>query len=310
MEREGHLWVIVLAAGDGTRVATLTTDSRGEHVPKQYFTFGERESMLQWALARALSLVPASRVIVIVADKHRPHWEPALAALSPANVIVQPQNRGTAAGVLLPFLEVFLRRDPRAHFLLLPADHFVAHEEVLRRAMAMAARAAAPPGRPVVLLGMTPEEPDPEYGWVLPSVERSAPLRPVASFVEKPERAVAADLSTRGALINSFVIAASSSAFLRLYEATIPGLLQTFLGVLRAGGNVAELYERIAAADFSRDVLTHATHSLAVLPVPACGWSDLGTPARIERYAALRRQESLRAAARRPRPGSVRHIAP
>jgi len=34
--REGHLWVIVLAAGDGTRVAALTTDASGGPVPKQY----------------------------------------------------------------------------------------------------------------------------------------------------------------------------------------------------------------------------------------------------------------------------------
>jgi mannose-1-phosphate guanylyltransferase len=304
MEREGHLWVIVLAAGDGTRIASLTTNTRGEHVPKQYFRFDGRESMLDWALARASALVPLARVIVIVAESHRPHWEPALAALPPDNVIVQPRNRGTAAGVLLPFLDVLLRRDPAAHFVLLPADHFVAREAVLRRAVLAAARTAARSRGAVVLLGMTPEEPDPEYGWIVPVEDARGRLRPVTSFVEKPAPALAHDLSAHGALINSFVVAASSSGLLRLYQSTIPGLLQTFLGALRAGADLTELYERIPASDFSRDVLTQATGSLAVLPVPPCGWSDLGTPARLERHRRPSRVVSRPAAA----VASSRHV--
>jgi mannose-1-phosphate guanylyltransferase len=312
MKREGHLWVIVLAAGDGTRVAALTTGPRGESVPKQYFSFGERESMLQWALARASALVPASRILVIVADRHRSHWEHQLAGLPRQNVIVQPQNRGTAAGVLLPFLEVFLQRDPEAHFLLLPADHFVARESVLGEAMLTAVRASRRPGGPVVLLGMSPEEPDPEYGWILPLATASARLRPVACFVEKPDRGTAVDLSARGALINSFVIAASSSSILRLFEATFPGLLRMFLGVGRAGDRatrIAQLYEQIPTVDFSRDVLTHATPSLTVLPVPACGWSDMGTPARVERHLLLRRAEPRPAGSIEPRrPSAPRQV--
>jgi mannose-1-phosphate guanylyltransferase len=312
MQREGHLWVVVLAAGDGTRVATLTAGPRGESVPKQYFTFGERESMLQWALARASALVPASRILVIVADQHRSHWERQLADLPRQNVIVQPQNRGTAAGVLLPFLEVFLRRDPEAHFLLLPADHFVARESVLGDAMRTAVRASRRPGGPLVLLGMSPEEPDPEYGWILPSAAASVRLRSVARFVEKPDRGTAADLSARGGLINSFVMAASSGAILRLFETTIPGLLRMFLGVCRRrdrATRIPQLYERIPTVDFSRDVLTHATASLAVLAVPACGWSDLGTPARVERHLLLRRGEPRPAGSIGPRrPSAPRQV--
>jgi mannose-1-phosphate guanylyltransferase len=290
--REGHLWVIVLAAGNGTRVAALTTDVSGRPIPKQYCSFGGRDSMLQWAVARACRLVPPARVLVVVAAAHRSHWERQLGMLPPGNIVIQPENRGTAAGALLPFLDVFLRRDPRARLLLLPADHFVAHEAVLRRVMMEGVLATQSVVSPVVLLGMTPEEPDPDYGWILPAGDSEAGLRRVASFVEKPDRAAAAELVARGALINSFVIAVSASALLRLYEATIPGLLRMFLGALRGAldaERVALLYERIPTADFSRDVLTHATSSLAVIRVPACGWSDLGTPARLERYVATRR---------------------
>jgi mannose-1-phosphate guanylyltransferase len=51
----------------------------------------------------------------------------------------------------------------------------------------------------------------------------------------------------------------------------------------------SELYGRLPELDFSRHVLEGAEQSLRVLPVPPCGWSDLGTPKRVAE--ALRRIE-------------------
>jgi hypothetical protein len=42
-----------------------------------------------------------------------------------------------------------------------------------------------------------------------------------------------------------------------------------------------ELYSRLPSLDFSRDILQGIESYLEVLSVPACGWSDLGTPRRI-----------------------------
>jgi hypothetical protein len=39
--------------------------------------------------------------------------------------------------------------------------------------------------------------------------------------------------------------------------------------------------EGLPALDFSRDLLGHCIGRLRVLPAAACGWTDLGTPARI-----------------------------
>jgi mannose-1-phosphate guanylyltransferase len=52
----------------------------------------------------------------------------------------------------------------------------------------------------------------------------------------------------------------------------------------------SDLYARLPELDFSRHVLEGAEESLRVLPVPACGWSDLGTPKRVAE--ALRRLDS------------------
>lgn len=62
-----ELWAIVLAGGDGTRLAglTVTRPLYGQARPKQYAVlFGER-SLLQITLTRIAALVPARRTIVV-----------------------------------------------------------------------------------------------------------------------------------------------------------------------------------------------------------------------------------------------------
>src|ERR1017187_1893683 len=110
--REG-IWAIVLAAGDGTRLSTLTTDDRGDAVPKQFCSLNGGPSLLQEAMQRARRIVPLERVRTIVARQHERHWQHMLWSLPARNVIVQPRNCGTANRVLLGLLRI-LERDPLA----------------------------------------------------------------------------------------------------------------------------------------------------------------------------------------------------
>ena len=108
-----HRWAIVLAAGAGTRIRHFMTDAGGRAIPKQFCPIDGSRTMLDWSIERAASLVPRPRIVVVVADQHRIWWEGKLEGIPQENVVVQPENRGTAIGVLLPLL-VVLRRDPDA----------------------------------------------------------------------------------------------------------------------------------------------------------------------------------------------------
>jgi mannose-1-phosphate guanylyltransferase len=112
----------------------------------------------------------------------------------------------------------------------------------------------------------------------------------VERFVEKPSTADAAALAERGALWNSFVFAARGETLLTLYVRRQPALLDDMVGVVlsrRPAADRAEalrdLYARLESRDFSRDVLEGNESALVVLRAPACGWTDLGTPERLER---------------------------
>jgi mannose-1-phosphate guanylyltransferase len=297
-------WAIVLAAGDGTRLASLTTDEHGNSVPKQFCSLDGGSSLLHDALQRARHIAPRERVCVIVAEHHRRYWQSALWATPLSNVIVQPRNCGTANGVLLATLKI-LERDPLARIVFLPADHFVRDEAALAGSLREVATQLTRNPEELLLLGIEPEEADPELGYIVPGGETGENLRGVRSFVEKPPVSTARLLLKQGALWNSFIFAAHGPALLGMIRAACPDNVERMETALARDARIGarsraleEVYEDLAEVDFSRGVVQGAESALRVITAPACGWSDLGTPRRVAE--ALKRFEPM--PARRPTP--------
>src|SRR5882672_10237347 len=126
-------FAIVLAGGDGTRLSGLTTTRAGVRVPKQFCSLAGGPTLLRQTVERAAALVPRAQILAVVSEGHRQWWRDELADLPPENVLVQPANRGTAAGILVGALAI-ARRAPGARLLVLPSDHYVGDEATLRGA--------------------------------------------------------------------------------------------------------------------------------------------------------------------------------
>jgi mannose-1-phosphate guanylyltransferase len=283
MSRLQHTWAVVLAAGDGTRLSSLTTDSDGNPVPKQFCSLNGGGSLLHEALQRANKIVPRERVCAIVADQHRPYWRLDLWSLPVANVIVQPGNRGTAHGVLLAVLRI-LDRDPLAQIVFLPADHYVADEQALAASLRDAANLLTRNPQGLALVGIEPDEPDPELGYIVPGRMLGDGAYAVQHFVEKPHPKLACELLASGALWNSFIFAANGASLLGMLRERIPSSVEEMATALARDDRthaLAELYERLEAVDFSRAIMQGAERSLRVIAAPQCGWTDLGTPKRV-----------------------------
>lgn len=298
MTRSSNYWSLVLAAGDGSRLSGLTTDASGRSVPKQFCALAGNTSMLQDTLDRALRLSGRERSVVVVARSHRAWWADSLGNLPAANIVVQPRNRGTGIGVLLPLLSI-LDRDPDADLVLLPSDHYVRDEKVLYRSIRRAMAQVTVNGG-VVLLGITPDHFDSELGYIVPGAASPGGTSAVRLFVEKPDAGLAHALTAQGAVWNSFIIAARGQDLLNLYAERFPDVVMAMARALRAGRNghdlaLRSLYELLPAIDFSRHLIADATNRLRVVSVPSCGWSDLGTPARVAKCL----QEMAREAPRR-----------
>ena len=287
-----HVWVVVLAAGEGLRLRQAEPYGPDSRTPKQYRRLDGQESMLRWTLRRASAVTARSRIVVVVAPEHQLWWRSQLADLPRDNIVVQPRNRGTAIGILLPLMLV-LSRDPDAEVLVLPSDHHVEREEVMCRVLRRALQLARQQSSRIVLVGVRPERDLMDYGWILPDCpldEVSAGQ--VAEFREKPGRQAIGKLLARGAVVNSLMVAGRGHTLKRLIAEEAPEVPEQMTRCLVdqktfATGCLDRVYDDIASTDFSRDVLESRPDRLLVQPAAdECGWSDLGTPERLRHYFA------------------------
>jgi mannose-1-phosphate guanylyltransferase len=312
---------IVLAAGDGTRMREFVQRLRGDDLPKQYVNFIGKRSMLEHTFQRADKLIPAQRLFTVVAREHFIFAEARsqLAWRPRQTLVIQPYNRDTAAGIFLPLMHIY-KQYPSAVTAIFPSDHFILEEDRFMRYVELGFEHVQRNSSKIALLGIEPEFPDTELGYIVPrrEIEDSSCdcVRAVKLFVEKPSLKIAENIIKTGALWNTFVIVAKAKTLLDLFERATPRLFRAFQAILNAIGTPAEtqviesVYQGLANVNFSKDVIealpAELRRFLAVLQVRAVTWSDWGTSERL-----LRTLEQLgRATPRQRRPLAEARILP
>jgi mannose-1-phosphate guanylyltransferase len=292
VREDGEFWAIVLAGGEGVRLRALTRQLYGEERPKQYAVLTGSKSLLRQTLERVALLIPPRRIVVVTQASHARYLAPELAGLPEVQVLPQPSDRGTAAGVLMP-AHWIQARDPRAIVAVFPADHFILEEAVfMGHVAAVAGYVRAHPDW-LVLLGAPPTEPDPDYGWIEVGAPvgwaGQGPVHRIRGFREKPTEESARRLFALGCLWNTFVFAASVATLVDAGRECIPLLhdrlihLPEFAGTQYESWALRRAYSFAPAANFSRAVLESSAISLAVSQIPMVTWSDIGTPERVAR---------------------------
>lgn len=286
-KKQRSIWVVILAGGDGRRLGALTANADGISTPKQYCSLNGGPSLLQLSLQRALGITSRERIVTVVTETHRSWWERELFALHRCGVVVQPSNRGTGLGILLP-LSVIAKSDPDAGVLCMPSDHYVEHESVLAEFLRQATAQEILDSDKLTLLGMSPHAPDSGFGYLCPAPDSGVGMRPVHRFIEKPDEPTAAALIRAGGVWSTGIFSGRIAEIARLYLPQSAGVLLDLNPIVRdwrdfriPSAELASLYARYPALDFSRDVLQNHPDRLQYLTVPPCGWSDVGRPARL-----------------------------
>ncbi len=281
---------IVLAGGDGRRLQALTRALTGDDRPKQYCPILGRETLLEQTRRRVRLLVDPERLLTLVTRRHERFYTPLLADAAPRSVIVQPENRGTATAIVLGLLRLgsIAPGDP---VVVLPSDHYVSDDAAFMARVEAAFDAVLARPDLVVLLGIAPDRPEIEFGWIEPgALILSAgpwPLYRVARFWEKPRLNIAARLAQQGGLWNSFVIVAQPSTLVRLIDRAVPRLVAALAAVRPRldtpweAETLVRVYAGLPATDLSKQVFEPFPGALAVLPVSGLGWNDLGDPRRV-----------------------------
>lgn len=284
------LWSIVLAGGEGERLRPFVQQWLGRHKPKQYCTFIGTRSMFQHTLDRADQLSAPHRRVTVIASGHGRYVLPQLSEPQRGKLLVQPANRDTAAGIFLALTYVRVH-NPQATIVLYPSDHFVYPEDRFIDVVRGAVRATKQMKDRVLLLGVTPDRLESEYGWIHPGSHLASmgghTLRAAKAFVEKPsiERCRAA--MAAGALWNTLVLAARVDTLWAMGGQCFPEMMALFEKYANAVGTPNEqsvleaIYEVMPSRSFSHHLLERLPNQVAVMELTGVLWSDWGRPERI-----------------------------
>jgi mannose-1-phosphate guanylyltransferase len=284
-----YLWSIVLAGGEGKRLAPMVKQWLGEERPKQYCTFTGTRSMLQHTVDRADLLAAPERRITVVSAHHGEEAKRQLRHRG-GKLILQPANRDTAAGVYLPLTYVRATAS-NATVVIYPADHFFYPEGTFVDAVRHAVQALDLLEDRLILLGMPPERKEFDYGYIRLDrhLARFGPhsLWTVDRFIEKPQSRSDRVLVDDSVLWSTMVMVAKVETLWRLGLKILPSMMRLFETFQPAIGSPREsrvldgLYERMPVRNFSFDLAERIPQQVAALEVKGVMWSDWGRPERI-----------------------------
>ncbi len=285
-----RLWSVILAGGEGERTRPFIERWLGYHLPKQYCSFVGTRSMLQHTWDRADRLTGTERKVTVMAQQHHLIARSQIEQQRAGNVIFQPHNCDTAAGVFLPL--TYVRAwDPGATVVIFPSDHFIFPEDQFLAQVRKTAYVSHWLADRVFLLGVTPTNVEMEYGWIEPGeilgLYEGISVKAVKTFLEKPEHLAALTALAGGALWNTMVMAGKIETFWSLGWHCFPEVMVQFeqlgetIGTPLESVILNEIYRDMPQRNFSSDLLQRVPERVGVVELQDVMWSDWGQPARI-----------------------------
>ena len=189
-----HRWGIVLAGDDDERPQEVTRWVGGGNRPKQFCRLLSRFTLLEETRQRAEQSLPPEQILYSVTRAHEQYYLPCLGG-PPGRRIIQPSNKGTAPAILSALAHI-ARTDPNAITTTLPSDHYFSSERAFPASVESAFRVAEQQSRRIVLLGVEPESPEVDCGWIEigEGIDGRSKLFRVDGFQEKPPLALAQSL--------------------------------------------------------------------------------------------------------------------
>ena len=262
---------LVLAGGSGTRLWPFSTAG----LPKQLVPLLQGRSLLDVAVERATSVVPAERVWLGAGEALREAVSQ-VEGLRADRLVVEPSGRDTLPAVALG-CAVIAAADPDAVVAVLTADHLIEPLEEFAATLERAYALAEARDDALVTFGVVPDAPHTGFGYL----ELGGPLPEggsrVARFREKPDLATAEGLVAAGALWNSGMFVWRAATLLRAVEAYAPGTVALVQRV--AAGDLAA-WEQVGRRSVDHGVMepasTSAEFTVAALPL-AARWLDVGS---------------------------------
>jgi mannose-1-phosphate guanylyltransferase len=288
-----NYYAAIMAGGGGTRLWPLSRKKR----PKQALKFFGDRTLFQVSVERVLPIIEPTNILVLTIEDHVEILAQQEELLLTKNFIIEPSPRGTASAIGLA--AIYLNhRDPGSIMACLTADHYMANEPAFRELLLAAYEAALDDH--LVTLGITPEAPDPTYGYIHKGEEskvyRGLRSFSVRAFKEKPDKDLARKYQQSGDYSwNSGMFVWRTDRILGEIQRQMPDLflglqeIEKALDTERERETVDAVWNELKSITIDYGVMEGAD-DVVVIPADDLGWIDVGDWNRL--YKVLEKDES------------------
>ncbi len=277
---------LILAGGKGERFWPLSTGDK----PKQFLKLLGKDTMIQMTVKRLEELIPLNRIFVVTAKNYVNIVKEQLPTLPQENIIVEPVGRNTAPCIALSAFYIS-KRVENAIIAVLPSDHLIKNEKKFREVLESAYEFVERCENAIVTLGVKPDRPETEYGYIKKSYEvakiNDNYIYKVEKFVEKPSRDIAEKYLQDDAYFwNSGVFIWKLSTILECTKYYLPNTFEILAKIADSEEEFGEVllqkYKEVDNISIDYGIMEKADN-IYMIPCDF-GWDDLGSWASIERY--------------------------
>lgn len=176
---------IILAGGSGKRLWPLSTKEK----PKQFIPLFGEYSLFDLTLQRINKKSLFKNPIIVTSEKYIRFVEKSIerTGVEPDLIVLEPLSKNTFPAISLAVMLNSLKNKNETFFVA-PSDHYISKNNEFHETCNKAKDKVIDGS--LILFGIRPEMPSPEYGYIL-SDTTEAVINEVIAFVEKPDKNLA-----------------------------------------------------------------------------------------------------------------------
>lgn len=268
---------VIMAGGVGVRLWPLSRKGR----PKQILRLFSGTSLLRQSFERVAACLGPEQINVITNHTHLPFVTSEIPELPAGNLIGEPEGRDTANAVGLASA-ILARRDPEAVIAVFTADHIITPMDRFCAALEQAYKMAEEHPDALVTMGIKPNHPDTNYGYIWRGDRIAEDVFEVKKFTEKPTVAKAMKYLGSGEYYwNSGMFVWRAATILDQLKKHLPQSYDAIEEIADAWSTDArqakleELYPSLMKISIDFAVMERA-EKVFVVEMP-CHWVDVGS---------------------------------
>ncbi|MCI9050990.1 MAG: mannose-1-phosphate guanylyltransferase [Lachnospiraceae bacterium] len=279
-----EITALIMAGGRGER---FWPRSR-KNLPKQFLSLTEdKKTMLQLTIERILPIVKLEDIFIATSIHYKDIILKQIPEFLPENIICEPIRKNTAPCIGVGAMYIS-KKYQDALMLVLPSDHLIKYNDIFISTLKKACNIAEQ-GENLVTIGITPNYPETEYGYIkFNSKIFIDDAFAVEHFVEKPNKKKAEEyIKTGNYLWNSGMFVWKTSSILKNIEQHLKDIYNGLQKIQKSIGSsfekdvLKEEFIKFQSQSIDYGVMEKAKN---IYTIPSTfGWDDVGSWLAVDR---------------------------